>query len=152
MRTISLRVDGEPDGQKRPRGFMQGGRMMFWSPKSAWRDHVTRIAFLMRPKQALEGPISLDLTFWMPRPKSRSASVYHDSRPDFDNLAKAVCDGLTKAGWWKDDARICAATVLKLYETPTERPGVAINAQEITGLYSPANPAYNNRAVTPAKP
>jgi Holliday junction resolvase RusA-like endonuclease len=39
-------------------------------------------------------------------------------RGDFDNYAKAVCDGLTKAGVWPDDSRVEMATV-ELYVSKT---------------------------------
>lgn len=89
------------------------------------------MAHIMRPKQALEGPLRLDLSFYMPRPKAHPKAVYHASRPDFDNLAKSVCDSLTKARWWTDDSRIAIATIFKRYETPTDRPGVRIDVEEI---------------------
>lgn len=133
MAAISLRVDGEPDGQKRPRVFFNknAGRVMAWSPKSTWANKMFAQACLLRPITALEGPLAIDLTFWMPRPKSRPKDFYHVSRPDWDNLAKPVCDALTRARWWKDDARIVAATVRKLYETPSDCPGIQINVEEI---------------------
>lgn len=133
MAGISLRIDGEPDGQKRPRVFFNrnAGRVIAWSPKSAWAQQVFAKAMLMRPKTALEGPLSIDLTFWLPRPKSRPKDAWHASRPDWDNLAKSTCDALTKARWWKDDSRIVCASVRKLYSTVSDGPGVKIDVEEI---------------------
>lgn len=133
MAALSLRVNGDPDGQKRPRVFFnaRAGRTMTWSPKSLWAQQVFTKALVMRPKTALEGPLRLDLTFWMPRPKSRGDELWHASRPDFDNLAKSVCDALTRARWWTDDSRIASATIVKLYSTASNAPGVRIDVEEI---------------------
>lgn len=133
MAGISLRVDGNPDGQKRPRVFTNKhtGRSMAWSPKSPWVDLLFIKARQMAPKTALEGPLELDMTFYMPRPKSRPHAAYCDRRPDFDNLAKGACDALTRAKWWADDSRIVRATVRKLYATAVNPPGVLIDVEEI---------------------
>ncbi len=133
MAGISLRVEGEPDGQKRPRVFTNKhtGRAIAWSPKSSWAQLLFTKAIVVRPKQALEGPLDLEMTFWMPRPKSRPKAAYCDRRPDFDNLAKSACDALTRAKWWVDDSRIVRAVVRKMYATDCNPPGVMIDVEEI---------------------
>ncbi len=133
MAGISLRINGAPDGQKRPRVFtnIHSGRTMAWSPKSAWAQNVLIQAKMKRPRWPLQGPLDLDLTFWLPRPKSRPNVVHCDRKPDFDNIAKSVCDALTRAGWWTDDSRIVRATVRKLYENGHHVPGVMIDVEEI---------------------
>jgi Holliday junction resolvase RusA-like endonuclease len=37
-------------------------------------------------------------------------------RPDYDNLAKGLCDAMTKAGFWKDDGQISQALIVKVYD------------------------------------
>ena len=41
------------------------------------------------------------------------------ARPDFDNIAKALCNTMTKLRFWKDDAEVYHGTVRKFWgETP----------------------------------
>jgi len=43
------------------------------------------------------------------------APNFHTSKPDRDNLDKAILDALTNAGIWKDDAQVCAGIITKSY-------------------------------------
>jgi Holliday junction resolvase RusA-like endonuclease len=45
------------------------------------------------------------------------------TRPDFDNLAKAVCDSLTNCGFWYDDCQIVFGKVMKFR---TEKPFLGV--------------------------
>ena len=35
------------------------------------------------------------------------------TKPDFDNLAKSVCDALTDLGFWHDDSQVIFGKVMK---------------------------------------
>lgn len=133
MRSISIRVVGEPKPQARPRTFLQGGRIVTWSPKSDWTNAVYAAALSTksRPSPPLDKPLAINLTFWLPRPKCRAGEVYSSSRGDWDNYAKGTCDALTRAKWWTDDCRIVKAFVEKRYESEDEQPGVKIDVEEI---------------------
>lgn len=64
----------------------------------------------------LEGPVRVNLTFYMPRPKSAKKSVlYPAGRPDRDKLERAVMDALTNAGVWKDDGQVVDGRTVKMY-------------------------------------
>lgn len=54
----------------------------------------------------------------MPRSKSNKRQ-YHISKPDVDNLAKAVLDACTDAGVWHDDSQIIQLSITKTYEPIT---------------------------------
>ena len=81
-----------------------------------------------KPKQPLKGDISLDVTFYMPRPKSHyrtgkrshvlkaKAPVFHSVRPDLDNLIKMLLDTISgKNKMVLDDSQICALASIKVY-------------------------------------
>ena len=81
-----------------------------------------------KPKQPLKGDISLDVTFYMPRPKSHyrtgkrshvlkaKAPVFHSVRPDIDNLIKMIADIIQgKDRMIIDDSQICALSSIKVY-------------------------------------
>lgn len=129
-KAVTLRVYGKPEPQARPRGFANAGRMIFWSPKSAWRRHVATLAFLKRPKPPLAGPLRLSLVFYLPRTKSLGKNaIWHYKRPDLDNLEKAVIDGLQDAKWFLDDGQIAAKTTTKYYAATDGKPGVSISLE-----------------------
>ncbi|MFX8637221.1 RusA family crossover junction endodeoxyribonuclease, partial [Acinetobacter baumannii] len=52
---------------------------------------------------------------------------WHTSRPDGDNVLKAVGDGLN-AVLWRDDAQIAEASIRKIY---SETPGLEIEVHPL---------------------
>ena len=87
----------------------------------------------------IDGPISVRLIAFFRRPKAHyrktglrgDAPKFHTSKPDTDNLAKAVLDALTVIGSWGDDAQVANLYVEKRYG---ERAGVSA---EVTVLEDP---------------
>ncbi len=67
----------------------------------------------------LDGPLHLDVTFYMPIPKMRVKKIKkgqpHLSRPDLDNLIKFVADICLNI-IYKDDAIISSIHAKKIYE------------------------------------
>ena len=70
-----------------------------------------------------EGPLSVSLTFFFPRPKGHynkkglkaTAPKWHTTKPDRDNADKAVLDALTNLGIWADDKQVCCGWIRKMY-------------------------------------
>lgn len=66
------------------------------------------------------GPLHMDLTFYMPLPKSlckRKKTVWHHTTPDLDNLEKFLLDTITKTGViWRDDRLVSSMSVKKIYD------------------------------------
>ena len=86
-------------------------------PLGPWQDAIQRVAFLTRGHQErLDEPVTLTLTFFLPRPPSvpKSRLAPH-TKPDLDKLVRAVLDAMTKAGIYKDDSRVVSMTVHKRY-------------------------------------
>jgi crossover junction endodeoxyribonuclease RusA len=91
-----------------------------------WRDAVRgetqRLGMV-----PLAGPVDCRILFRMPRPKGHygtgrnagkvrnSAPSYPASKPDLDKLCRAVLDGLTDGGAWKDDGQVVKLIALKMY-------------------------------------
>lgn len=77
------------------------------------------------------GPLSVILVFSLPRPASLPKKVRHPvRRPDLDKLARAVLDGLTAGGAWKDDSQVVRLAAWKEYASD-EGPGCMIGFEEL---------------------
>lgn len=77
-------------------------------------------------ESALKGDISLNVTFYMPRPKKhyrtgkyarllkKDSPFWHSTKPDIDNLVKFVMDAL-QGILWSDDCKIVRLETSKIY-------------------------------------
>jgi Holliday junction resolvase RusA-like endonuclease len=134
MTKIHLTVLGSPKAQARHRSFKRGNFTGTYDPSSEKKEILASIVQDQAPKEPLTGAISLDVTFYLPRPKGHygsganalklkgSAPEWHTSKPDIDNLEKLVQDSLNKI-FWKDDSQICLISCRKLY---SEKPRTEI--------------------------
>ena len=129
MSALYVWVAGVPKAQPRVKPCVRGRHAGVYTPDTAdgWKAEVRRAALAnCSTPEPLRGPLSVQLTFLMPRPKSRKGDVWHATKPDGDNLTKAVLDALTDAGIWGDDAQVARQLVQKLYATGTNDAGCAI--------------------------
>ena len=139
---FSLYVVGQPKPQARPRFFRVGAGVRAHSPKTLFFNMVYGEAVRKAPKVPLDGPLSLRVYFFMPRPQNatsgkNSSRTWHISRPDLDNMEKAVMDAFTQAGVWRDDSLVCEKMTSKVL-TPLhgeQRPGVFIWVAQIKEPY-----------------
>jgi Holliday junction resolvase RusA-like endonuclease len=123
---IHFIVDGPPHGKGRPRATRRGkGIRLYTDDKTVAYETKVRKACreamgLIKP---LEGPISVRIVFALPMPKSlskKNAQLAVDGvlkpikKPDIDNMAKSVLDGMNKIAFL-DDAQIVMLKVVKMY-------------------------------------
>lgn len=102
----------------------------------AWRADI-RAAFLTDDNQprirfAKDVPVSVRLTFVMPRPvamSKRKPTPPHTKRPDVDKLLRAVLDALTSAGVLTDDCQVVEQYAAKRTADVDETPGCLIHLQ-----------------------
>lgn len=147
VHVATVRANGLPKGQPRPRAFARNGRASVYNPATAegWKSCVA-VACAPLEGMLLHDPLSVTLTFYMTRPKSHFKSngtlkatspIYmHDSKPDADNLAKAVLDAMTAIRVWLDDDQVCELVVRKYWEInhegdTTHPPGCVICIQKM---------------------
>ena len=107
------------------------GKRHFTDKKSAAYKRAIGWAITPLLKEPFRGAVHLDLDFVFPIPKSWSKAKKmnpppHTSRPDRDNLEKAIGDALNGIAW-DDDAQICDGNVRKRYGT---EPGIFIKIKE----------------------
>lgn len=145
---IAIEVIGEPKGQPRPRAVAGnfGVRMYDAGTAEGWKSCITAEAKPKLPTEPISGPVAMTAVFRMPRPKGHfrtgknanelkpSAPSHHTSKPDVDNLLKAVMDCLSRLRLWRDDDQVCKLReVEKRYVRPGERPGMYLVIETIEG-------------------
>ena len=140
----SFHVEGIPKAQPRPRAFARKmgekfvARVFDAGTAEGWKSLVAVTGASKRPPAPLDCPVEVQLTFFLPRPKSRSRKCdWHGpipcaSKPDCDNLAKAVLDCLTQQGWWNDDSQVSRLSIEKCYHSIGQRPGATVMVRALT--------------------
>lgn len=84
----------------------------------------------------IDGAISLEVTFYLPRPKrllrkrDPDGPVPHTAKPDIDNLWKSTVDAL-KGLVWRDDPLICDTRARKWYCEKAGVPRVEITVRTL---------------------
>ena len=146
---LRLFIPGDPIPQSRPRGrvVQASGKKPFVQfyedkPSAQYKEHVAEVVRF----QALKTPVVevgsgkdfllpfedvrclVTLRFNMKKPVSYPKRIVdHTKKPDFDNLAKGVVDGIVRAGILKDDGCITDATVQKRYADDDHPVGVEVD-------------------------
>jgi Holliday junction resolvase RusA-like endonuclease len=138
MSTLAFTITGEPKGQPRPRAFARKmgnvhvARFYDSDVADEWKWTVRRALFetLQQTRWELTlAPVSVSITFAMPRPKSHSgakglkpsAPVAHVGKPDVDNLAKLILDQITRSECvWRDDSQVVSLRVEKIWASGNE--------------------------------
>ena len=123
-----------PQGSKRHVGR---GILIESSTKvGPWREAVVAAATNQGAANTrLDGPISLDVSFYLPRPKSHfrangdlkpTAPFVQSNTPDLDKLLRSTLDALVQAAVIADDSRVQTIEARKLYATSERAPGALI--------------------------
>ena len=81
--------------------------------------------------QMVEGPVSLVVDFFLPKPKSAPRkAIPHLKKPDLDKLVRSVKDALTKVAW-ADDSQVVRITASKTYAPVGHAPGVRVEVFDL---------------------
>lgn len=121
MKKTELFFPYEPKPKGRPK-FTRIGHA--YTPK-ATRDYEKQIRDFYKENASdyYDSPIKVSLVFYMPIPKSiskkkmelmKSGVIRHTKKPDSDNLAKAVLDGINGVAF-EDDKLITELRIKKRY-------------------------------------
>ena len=139
MSAITFMVPGQPQGKGRPRiGKIGAHARMFTPAKTVAYEgliaHAAMAALAGRP--LLEGPVFVQMAIQCQVPASWSqkkqrmalaGEIRPTTKPDIDNVVKAVFDGCN-AVLWRDDVQVVSLTVRKGY---SENPCVRVEARQI---------------------
>lgn len=115
MEQVSFIVMGQPVPKARARTVRKGGRTWSFTPKKVvvW-EKVIKGEAAKHFEEPFEGPVALELVFYMRRPKSRRKDAFVVTTPDLDNLEKAFLDGLNEVVY-NDDKQVVAKSAVKRY-------------------------------------
>lgn len=127
---------GPPIGEGRPRAVRMGASVRLHSaPKSAnWRAVAAQQMASERVGEVITGPVRVRLIAIMPRPKSLPKKqgcerLWRATKPDIDNIAKAVFDALVTAGIIGDDRQIVDARMSRPTAAVGETPRVIVTVE-----------------------
>ena len=136
---VEFFVPGQPVGKGRPRATVRAGRARLYTPAKT-EKYEARVALFaqqaMAGRPVMAGPVALSVTALFPIPPSwpkkrqaaaRAGTEQHTKRPDADNCAKAILDGLNGVVW-KDDSQVVTLSIEKRY---SDRPGVLVTVMEV---------------------
>lgn len=134
INVVSFVVPGEPQGKGRARvGKVGGHARMFTPAKTVAYEGLIAMAAqqAMRGGAPLEGPLALSVeavatipASWSKKRRSEALAglLRPTTKPDIDNIVKAVGDGANGVAWG-DDRQIVQLTALKRYG---ERPELRV--------------------------
>lgn len=138
-----IRIPGTPVAKARPRVTKAGKA---YTPKKTrdWEKMAAQaIALTWGATPPVDRPVNVTLTAVYPRPKRRPPNVdpetwksggrvWRPSRPDLDNIIKAVLDAAQLAGVIKDDSLVVEIAARKVYaSTLDDGPMVLLGFSEV---------------------
>lgn len=116
MPHLQFDVEGIPVPQGSFR-HIGNGRIIAANPKlNAWRETIA-VKAQEADTRLLDVPVTIDLVFVMPRPKSVTRR-YHTVKPDIDKLARATLDSISLERYTqilKDDSYVTDLHAAKRY-------------------------------------
>ncbi len=117
---ITFTIPGKPFAKQRPRFSRKSGRAFTPKQTVSFENTVGQIAMQHFP-QPLEGAVCITIraTFepaasWSKKKTADHLNRPHVQRPDIDNVAKAICDGLNRIAF-ADDGQIAQMDVKKVW-------------------------------------
>jgi Holliday junction resolvase RusA-like endonuclease len=148
---VSFIIPGQPQGKGRPRIVKIGGFSRMATPKEtvAYEGLIALAAqTALAGRPMLDGPVAMRLVLHCQVPASWSGKKQREAlagehmpttKPDADNVLKAVCDGCNGV-LWRDDVQVVELTLSKRYAaTPCVRVeawplGVAVEQAPLLAL------------------
>ena len=134
---IQVFVPGIPQPQGSKNAYVRGNRAVLVEANKklpAWRKLVTeRLEAANISCQPLEGAVTLEVIFLMPKAKSNKKD-YPFQKPDLDKLIRSIGDSSTNAGCISDDSQICEIVAHKLWAGEESDSGAVITLKEYFGV------------------
>lgn len=110
---------------------VKNGKPVFYDPpelkvaKFKLRDYIAPFA----PNEPMDGSVRLLVKWLFPIDGKHTNGEYKATKPDTDNLQKALKDIMTKLRFWNDDAQVASEIVEKFW---ADTPGIFISVTQLT--------------------
>lgn len=127
-----LAMDTIPRTTHQQRGVqVRGGRPFFYTKQKVQdvKNFYAACCRIHKPPEPLDGALEVGINFYYPTKRPHKDGEPKTTRPDVDNMAKALVDVLTDLGFWHDDGQIAALHITKSYCNPS---GVRVRIERIT--------------------
>ena len=133
---MKIIIPGKPIAKKRPRFARRGKFVTTYNDQETEEGKVLWEIRQQRPEKLFKGPISINLWFGMPIPKSTPKKrrqrlergfILHTKKPDIDNLVKFYLD-IMSGEVFEDDRQIVRLLAIKEYSN-NPRSEIKIEAQ-----------------------
>ena len=118
--SVTFEIPGQPFGKQRPR-FNSRTRRTYTPAKTTEYQARVKAAGAQHCAQALTGPVRVEIMAsfepapsWSRKRRQAALGTYHTQKPDFDNIAKAICDGLNGTAF-TDDSQVAECSVVKVW-------------------------------------
>lgn len=82
------------------------------------------------PAEPIQGPVRVAVKVCYPATAKHLPCEWKITKPDIDNLQKALLDCMTKLKFWKDDAQICSLIAEKFW---SDVPGIFVFVTRLEG-------------------
>lgn len=123
---IDVVIYGKPVSKGRPRfGKAKNGNIVAYTPfktRKYEQEVKTLFQLAMFSKPMLEGAVKVTITAFF---KSKKKTGWHTSRPDLDNIVKAILDSMNGIVV-EDDSAVAQIVAFKKYDEGEERVEVQI--------------------------
>lgn len=138
-RLIEFTVAGVPIAQPRAKATRRGKGVHVYTPDNGivgFKFDLKQTAKQLMDGPLLRGPLRVDCEFVFPRPSNMiwktkpMPRVRKVTKPDRDNLDKAILDALTGVVW-ADDNQVCAGSIDKWIAAGDEAPHTLVTICEI---------------------
>lgn len=139
MKQVVFVVKGEPKGKGRPRLNRYSGSI-YTPQETSNYEKLVALSYRNSAKgYKFTAPVKVTIKAYHKPPKSKSKKVVEDmlnghilptKKPDADNVAKIILDGLNHVAW-DDDTQVVEMMVMKRY---SEEAMVAVVIEEINAI------------------
>ena len=125
MKTVRFEVEGEPVGQSRPRMNRKG--WLYKTDKDKKYEELIEATYNnVTDYYKFDGAVYVRIDAYLKIPQ-RTKLKYPTKKPDADNIAKIIMDGLNKVAW-DDDKQVVKLVVNKLW---SNEPRVEVTISEV---------------------
>jgi len=125
MNVLKIEIPGDVQAQQRPKFSRYGNNVSVRDPKESkdYKSFVRLVASQVAPDTLITEEVRLRIDVYRKIPKSFSKKKHQQAvdgelrpttKPDVDNLAKGIKDGLSKV-IWHDDSQVTELFVRKWY-------------------------------------